>query len=139
MPKKSIKKLRAAAKSSKPEVKAKAAPDSLRKKPLGKKARLAAKRNGTFDVMRNSSLSKLSEKKLKLSALEQGLIKNNAKSSKSSVIKSAAAASGQISNKLKGAVAVRETERMKMVMAHPGFSLALVKEHLKQAQQARKK
>ena len=143
MPKKSIKKLRAAAKvKQSPDVKKKSQ-DSTRKKHLGKKNRLHAKINGTLEFGKSVVSASKKKKQSQLTALEKVLIKNTTDDSASATIKSAAAASSTSvssnKNKLKGAVAVRESERMKMVMAHPDFSLALVKEHLKQTQQARKK
>ena len=140
MPKKTIKMLRAAsrAKSSSgasPEAKVK--PDLLSKKNLGKKARLHAKANGKLQVLDRRKKSKEPRKQELLSELE---LQIRSQKQQTEIKAEVSTVQTLTSNKLKGAVAVRETNRMKMVMENSSFQsnpLAVLRAHIQQSQHAR--
>jgi hypothetical protein len=123
MAKRSIKKLRAAVKSSSsssPAVKQSPKMVSVGKKQeLGKKAKLRAKRNDTVDLAKlqqRKGNSKGKRTQIQLSSLESGIQAQH----DDERIQPAASNNAQ-SNKLKGSVAVREAERMKLVMNNAEF------------------
>jgi hypothetical protein len=121
MAKRSIKKLRAAVKSSSSSSPAvKQSPKIVnvgKKQELGKKAKLRAKRNDTVDLTKLQQRdSKGRKTQIQLSSLESGI-----QAQQADVRIQPAASNTAQSNKLKGSVAVREAERMKLVMNNAEF------------------